>query len=163
MIIGPSYSPNKVEAHPFRLQRASKVWTPPRTPFQLQLQPQPPPARRSSGMADDGKAREWEKEEKEEEEDVVCLDPSFFVDRRWGALLFTFRVTLMTDLCRTASTTCWWIDFFFLSRFCCWVRRFRQLRDGDLHFRLPSAQPPLPPRRFRLLLLGFLLLVILSC
>jgi len=33
-------------------------------------------------MADSGSPRK--REEKEEEEDIVCLDPSFFVDRRYA-------------------------------------------------------------------------------
>lgn len=33
-------------------------------------------------MADSGSLRK--REEKEEEDDIVCLDPSFFVDRRYA-------------------------------------------------------------------------------
>lgn len=49
-------------------------------------------------MADSGSPRK--REEEEEEDDIVCLDPSFFVDRRYA------RRSL--PVCLFCSLAWWW-------------------------------------------------------
>ncbi|CAD6222851.1 unnamed protein product [Miscanthus lutarioriparius] len=54
-------------------------------------------------MADSGSPRK--REEKEEEEDIVCLDPSFFVDRSYEMTTFTFGSLELRLLCLRAAST----------------------------------------------------------
>ncbi|GJN33258.1 hypothetical protein PR202_gb21837 [Eleusine coracana subsp. coracana] len=53
-------------------------------------------------MADSGSPR---KREEEEEDDVVCLDPSFFVDRSYEMTTFTFGSHVLNLLCLRAAST----------------------------------------------------------
>lgn len=54
-------------------------------------------------MADSGSLRK--REEKEEEDDIVCLDPSFFVDRSYEMTTFTFGSHELRLLCLRAAST----------------------------------------------------------
>uniref|UniRef100_I1QCL1 Uncharacterized protein n=1 Tax=Oryza glaberrima TaxID=4538 RepID=I1QCL1_ORYGL len=61
-------------------------------------------------MADSGSASERREEgkkgrEEEEEDDVVCLDPSFFVDRSYETTTFTFGSQVLHLLCLRAAST----------------------------------------------------------
>ncbi|KAF0895132.1 hypothetical protein E2562_006837 [Oryza meyeriana var. granulata] len=59
-------------------------------------------------MAESGCARERREEGKkgeEEEDDVVCLDPSFFVDRSYEMTTFTFGSQVLHLLCLRAAST----------------------------------------------------------
>uniref|UniRef100_A0A0E0LNY4 Methyltransferase type 11 domain-containing protein n=1 Tax=Oryza punctata TaxID=4537 RepID=A0A0E0LNY4_ORYPU len=60
-------------------------------------------------MAESGSARERREEgkkgEEEEEDDVVCLDPSFFVDRSYEMTTFTFGSQVLHLLCLRAAST----------------------------------------------------------
>ncbi|CAL5085032.1 unnamed protein product [Urochloa decumbens] len=55
-------------------------------------------------MADSGIPRKREEEE-EEEDDIVCLDPSFFVDRSYEMTTFTFGSHELRLLCLRAAST----------------------------------------------------------
>lgn len=60
--------------------------------------------------ADSGSASERREEgkkgrEEEEEDDVVCLDPSFFVDRSYETTTFTFGSQVLHLLCLRAAST----------------------------------------------------------
>ncbi|OEL20650.1 hypothetical protein BAE44_0018330 [Dichanthelium oligosanthes] len=54
-------------------------------------------------MADSGSPRK--REEEEEEDDIVCLDPSFFVDRSYEMTTFTFGSHELRLLCLRAAST----------------------------------------------------------
>ncbi|RCV14231.1 hypothetical protein SETIT_2G409000v2 [Setaria italica] len=54
-------------------------------------------------MADSGSPRK--REEEEEEDDIVCLDPSFFVDRSYEMTTFTFGAHELHLLCLRAAST----------------------------------------------------------
>uniref|UniRef100_A0A0E0EF32 Methyltransferase type 11 domain-containing protein n=1 Tax=Oryza meridionalis TaxID=40149 RepID=A0A0E0EF32_9ORYZ len=56
----------------------------------------------ASERREEGKKRE---EEEEEEDDVVCLDPSFFVDRSYEMTTFTFGSQVLHLLCLRAAST----------------------------------------------------------
>jgi hypothetical protein len=63
-----------------------------------------------AAMADSGSASERREEgkkgrEEEEEDDVVCLDPSFFVDRSYETTTFTFGSQVLHLLCLRAAST----------------------------------------------------------
>ncbi|KAL6841891.1 hypothetical protein ACP4OV_028403 [Aristida adscensionis] len=67
--------------------------------------------RRRRVMADCGGERKREEgeglreeEEEEEEDDVVCLDPSFFVDRSYEMTTFTFGSQVLDLLCLRAAS-----------------------------------------------------------
>uniref|UniRef100_A0A0D9X231 Uncharacterized protein n=1 Tax=Leersia perrieri TaxID=77586 RepID=A0A0D9X231_9ORYZ len=53
-------------------------------------------------MAESGGGRE---RREEEEDDVVCLDPSFFVDRSYEMTTFTFGSQVLRLLCLRAAST----------------------------------------------------------
>uniref|UniRef100_A0A0E0EF33 Uncharacterized protein n=1 Tax=Oryza meridionalis TaxID=40149 RepID=A0A0E0EF33_9ORYZ len=55
----------------------------------------------ASERREEGKKRE---EEEEEEDDVVCLDPSFFVDRSYEMTTFTFGSQVLHLLCLRAAS-----------------------------------------------------------
>jgi len=54
-------------------------------------------------MADSGSPRK--RDEEEEEDDIVCLDPSFFVDRSYEMTTFTFGSHELRLLCLRAAST----------------------------------------------------------
>nr|CAB3458760.1 unnamed protein product [Digitaria exilis] len=54
-------------------------------------------------MADSGSLRK--PEENEEEDDIICLDPSFFVDRSYEMTTFTFGSHELRLLCLRAAST----------------------------------------------------------
>ncbi|XP_062190366.1 uncharacterized protein LOC133893376 isoform X4 [Phragmites australis] len=68
-------------------------------------------------MADSGSSRKREEGDElgEEEDDVVCLDPSFFVDRSYEMTTFTFGSQVLHLLCLRAASS---ITGILCSRFC---------------------------------------------
>ncbi|XP_062190365.1 uncharacterized protein LOC133893376 isoform X3 [Phragmites australis] len=58
-------------------------------------------------MADSGSSRKREEGDElgEEEDDVVCLDPSFFVDRSYEMTTFTFGSQVLHLLCLRAASS----------------------------------------------------------